>query len=438
MKVAKFGGSSLSCEEQFKKVKQIVKSDPTRQLIVVSALGKRQAQDDKVTDLLYILAAHLRHRVSGNRLWEQITQRFWQVKQELGLQLPLERYLTEIEEHMQQGTTQEYLVSRGEFLTAHLVSDYLGYQFVDAKELLAFHYDGKLDQLKTEQQVQRVLAKNKKIVVPGFYGAYPNGEIHLMSRGGSDVTGAILASVAEATLYENWTDVAGILLADPQLIADPVAVSQVTYQELQELSFMGANVLHEEAISPVEVKNIPIQIKNTNHPQLAGTTISGTSSDQRLITGITGKKGYLSLLMSKRKIMPEVGFLNKMMRIFQHYHISIEYILSGYDNVRVIFSQETTPLDSYQVMEELERELELDELTLDRELSLIAVVGRASKQTIGLSGKVFTILGQHAINVSLISQSNHDLNVVIGVRDADYQQTIKVLYEGLVQQQVFA
>lgn len=437
MKVAKFGGSSLSCEEQFKKVKQIVKSDPTRQIIVVSALGKRRAQDDKITDLLYILAAHLRHRVSGKRLWEQITQRFWQVKQELGLQLPLDRYLTEIEEHMQQGTTPEYLVSRGEFLTALLVSNYLGYQFVDAKELLAFHYDGKLDQLKTEQQVQRVLVKNKKIVVPGFYGAYPNGEIHLMSRGGSDVTGAILASVVEATLYENWTDVAGILLADPQLVADPVAVSQVTYQELQELSFMGANVLHEEAISPVEVKNIPIQIKNTNQPQLAGTTISETSSDHRLITGITGKKGYLSLLMSKRKIMPEVGFLNKMMNIFHHYQISIEYILSGYDNVRVIFSQETTPLNTYQVMEELETELALDEITLDRDLSLIAVVGRASKQTVGLSGKVFTILGQHAINVSLISQSNYDLNVVIGVRDADYQQTIKVLYEGLVQQ-VFA
>lgn len=438
MKVAKFGGSSLSCESQFKKVKQIVQSDPTRQIIVVSALGKRQAQDDKITDLLYILYAHLRHSVSGEQLWDQITQRFYQVKQELGLQLPLEQYLAEITEQMQQNVTQEYLVSRGEYLTARLLSEYLGYQFVDAQNLLHFQYDGKLDYVKTEARLQQALTANEKIVVPGFYGAYPNGEIHLMSRGGSDVTGAILASAANAETYENWTDVSGILLADPRIVTDPLAVSQVTYQELQELSFMGANVLHEEAISPVETKKIPIQIKNTNQPELAGTTISETGSDQSLITGITGKKGYLSLLMSKHKIMPEVGFLNKMMNIFHHYQISIEYILSGYDNVRVIFSQETTPLNIYQVMEELETELALDEITLDRDLSLIAVVGRASNQTVGLSGKVFTILGQHAINVSLISQSNYDLNVVIGVRDADYQQTIKVLYEGLVQQHVFA
>lgn len=434
VKVAKFGGSSLANTRQFQKVKAIIEADPTRQIVVVSALGKSQVTDDKITDLLYILYAHMKHGVSYADLWQTIAARFMTVKTELGLQFPMEEALGKLYQEIQKETVSEdYLVSRGEYLTALLMSEYLGFTFVDAKEIIRYGYDGKIDYLATASQFQVYRKKYAKILVPGFYGAYPNQQIKLMSRGGSDVTGAILARVAQATLYENWTDVSGILLADPRLIDRPERVSFATYQELQELSFMGANVLHEEAILPVQEVKIPIQIKNTNCPQDPGTLISETAQTTRHnITGIAGKKGYIALVLGKRQMISEIGFLYRAMEIIKNHEIFIEYILSGYDNVAIILPKKEVELSLYQLMAELKATLHLDSLEILEDIALVVVVGRSAGKNVNLSANVLGILGAAGIDVGLVSQSTAELNIVLGVKCSDFAQTIQKLYAGLV------
>lgn len=435
IKLAKFGGSSLSEDEQFRKVKNIVAGDEARTVVVVSALGKRLKTDNKITDLLYIIHAHMEHDVEYDELWQLIWDRFVGVRNSLELKVPIEDELAKILAEVQsKKVSLDYLVSRGEYLTALLVSEYLGYTFVDAKELVAFRYNGKFDVEKIATKARAAYKKYGKIVVPGFYGAYPSGEIKLMSRGGSDITGSLLARALTVDVYENWTDVSGILMADPRIVKNPEQIKRITYRELRELSYMGANVLHEAAIRPIQDANIPLNIRNTNAPLDDGTFIASEDYASVFpITGIAGKKDYTSLVLYKAQMSNEVGFLSHTMKIFERHNLSIEHVPTGIDNVGVIVETSAIEKIQYAIMEELKNELDLDEIELVNDLSLIAIVGWNMRGNISLTGRVFMTLSKHDINVSVISKSPQEINLIIGVKNDDYARAIKVLYEELVQ-----
>ena len=415
LKIAKFGGTSMSHEEQFKKVRTIVLSDPNRQVIVVSALGKRTSDDDKVTDLLYLIYAYLQHHVDWTPLWERICERFVQVRDLLDLQLPVEEELARIQKQLEdEKITEDYLVSRGEYLTARLMAEYLGYQFIDAKDLLFFDYDGKM-------------------VVPGFYGANPAGKEKLLGRGGSDITGAILAKMLQAASYENWTDVSGIMMADPRIIDHPKIIEEISFRELREMAYMGANVLHEAAVFPVQEADIPIQIKNTNDPFAQGTKISNHEVEKENgLTGIAGRKDFLSITLFKRHMSDEIGFIWKAMSIFAKHEISIEHIPSGIDNIGVIVSAEAIADKLFLITKELKETLGVEEIVVIEDLALISVVGGPHKELIGLSGKVLSILNKLEIRTSILSQGAQELNLIIGVPNDQYETVVKGIYEGMV------
>ena len=430
--VTKFGGSSLSCATQFEKVKNIVLSDPKRKIVVVSALGKRNSSDTKITDLLYILHAHLKYSVPYQDIWEMIESRFLGVRDELGIDYPIDEDLNKLHNELNKNISQDYLVSRGEYLTAKLMSNYLGYSFCDAKDLLKYNYDGLLDEAETEKNVKYAFSLHGSIVVPGFYGSYPNGSVRLLSRGGSDVTGSILAKCLNASLYENWTDVSGILAADPRIVENPNAIKEITYAELRELSYMGASVLHEETVFPVQSLNIPINLKNTNDPLNPGTIIKNESNDTSdLITGIAGRKDFVSFDISKDHMSGEVGFLRKALSIFEKYNVSIEHVPSGIDSFSVVVPLDSVEKCQYELVTELKRELGAD-VTMDTNIALVAVVGRNMAKRSGVCGTIFQNLGKENINVRLLAQGPSELNIIIGVAREDYEKTIKTLYKGLI------
>ena len=430
--VTKFGGSSLSCATQFEKVKNIVLSDPKRKIVVVSALGKRNSSDTKITDLLYILHAHLKYSVPYQDIWEMIESRFLGVRDELGIDYPIDEDLNKLHNELNKNISQDYLVSRGEYLTAKLMSNYLGYSFCDAKDLLKYNYDGLLDEAETEKNVKYAFSLHGSIVVPGFYGSYPNGSVRLLSRGGSDVTGSILAKCLNASLYENWTDVSGILAADPRIVENPKAIKEITYAELRELSYMGASVLHEETVFPVQSLNIPINLKNTNEPLNPGTIIKNESNDTSdLITGIAGRKDFVSFDISKDHMSGEVGFLRKALSIFEKYNVSIEHVPSGIDSFSVVVPLDSVEKCQYELVTELKRELGAD-VTMDTNIALVAVVGRNMAKRSGVCGTIFQNLGKENINVRLLAQGPSELNIIIGVAREDYEKTIKTLYKGLI------
>ncbi len=430
--VTKFGGSSLSCATQFEKVKNIVLSDPKRKIVVVSALGKRNSSDTKITDLLYILHAHLKYSVPYQDIWEMIESRFLGVRDELGIDYPIDEDLNKLHNELNKNISQDYLVSRGEYLTAKLMSNYLGYSFCDAKDLLKYNYDGLLDEAETEKNVKYAFSLHGSIVVPGFYGSYPNGSVRLLSRGGSDVTGSILAKCLNASLYENWTDVSGILAADPRIVENPKAIKEITYAELRELSYMGASVLHEETVFPVQSLNIPINLKNTNDPLNPGTIIKNESNDTSdLITGIAGRKDFVSFDISKDHMSGEVGFLRKALSIFEKYNVSIEHVPSGIDSFSVVVPLDSVEKCQYELVTELKRELGAD-VTIDTNIALVAVVGRNMAKRSGVCGTIFQNLGKENINVRLLAQGPSELNIIIGVAREDYEKTIKTLYKGLI------
>lgn len=431
--VTKFGGSSLSCESQFKKVKNIVLKDPKRRIVVCSALGKRDSSDSKITDLLYILHAHLKYSVPYDDIWNIIVKRFKDVKEELKLSFDIDAEFCKLKSELNKNISQDYLVSRGEYLTAKLMSEYLGYSFLDAKDAIIFNYDGTVDYITTEQKVKEFFNENQKVVVPGFYGAYQNGLVKLLSRGGSDITGSILAKCLNAAIYENWTDVSGILMADPRIIDKPLPIKQITYNELRELSYMGASVLHEETIFPVQTLNIPINIRNTNEPDNPGTIITSKCDDEsQIITGIAGKKNFVSICLSKSHMSNEVGFLRKVLSIFEKYSISIEHVPTGIDSVSVVVSEEQVNDCIYDIIADLKRELMPDKVEVVRNIALVAVVGRNMYKRTGLSGKLFGVLGNNGINIKMIAQGPQELNVIVGIDDKDYEATIKTIYNEFV------
>lgn len=433
LKVVKFGGSSLANAAQFKKVKAIIESDDTRRAVVVSALGKRNKSDAKITDMLYLTHAHLKYSVDPSPVWNIIRDRYVEVKEELGLSLDIAKELDDFKATFSKSTPEDFLVSRGEYYTARLMAEYLGFKFVDAKDVVKFKFDGTIDSEKTDEAIQKVIEPGEKVVIPGFYGAYPNGEIKLLSRGGSDITGSLIARGLKATIYENWTDVSGVLIADPRIVDNPKGVNQITYDELRELSYMGASVLHEETVFPVKMMSIPINIRNTNRPDDKGTFIQETCDDEsQLITGISGKKNYMSITITKDYGVPKIKVVRPVLDIMAKYHINVEHIPTSIDTFTLVVPSEQIEGVLYDVIAEIKALPDVDNISLDKDMALIAVVSRNMVSKSGVSGKIFQIVGEAGISIKMIAQGAKEISIIVGVAEKDFNGAINALYQNLV------
>ena len=436
LKVTKFGGSSMADAGQYRKVRDIIMSDPARKIVVVSAAGKRDANDHKITDLLYLCYAHVQYGVDCSGIFEMIASRYLQIRDELGLKLPLEDEFNELKARLDANRiSQDELVSRGEYFSAKILAAYLGYTFVDSADWISFRMDGTVDQ-PTSYQVFRAVAAGHGIVTPGFYGSMPNGHIKTFTRGGSDITGALAAAALDADVYENWTDVSGILMADPRIVANPQTIPEVTYDELRELSYTGAQVLHEGTIFPVREKQIPLNIRNTNDPDHPGTMIQEhfdtDRSPDRFITGITGKKDFSIVHLCKRGLSNEVGLLRKILSIYERHHISVDYVPNGIDNVSVLMQTAAIEPYLYTILGEIQQEIEPDRLTVYDEIAIVAAVGRKMAGRPGISGKIFGAMGQAGVNIRMITQGPDELNIIFGVENKDFAKAIQVLYDSFV------
>lgn len=437
--VTKFGGSSLADSNQFRKVKTIIDSNPLRKVVIVSALGKRSDDDSKITDLLYLLSAHLKYKVDYSNIYQTIKNRYYEIASDLSLQIDLNSEFLEIEKHFSDNNIEEYLVSRGEYLAGKMMAEYLDYQYIDAAELIYFQYNGKLDDKKTASLIKtnfENLEKNKifkGVVIPGFYGVYPSHDIKLFSRGGSDITGSLVAKAINADKYENWTDVSGILMADPRIIEHPQQIKEITYDELRELSYMGASVLHEETIFPIQDLNIPIHILNTNDPQNEGTVISNSASDKsQIITGIAGKKGFKSITIVKKRTANKLDVIREVLNIFASYHVTIEHIPTSIDSFSIIVENKLIDKCLYEIIGEIKSNPSIIDVSIDDNISLIAIVGRNMVTKAGISGKIFAIFGTQNINIKMIAQGSKELNIIIGVANDDFEKSIKAVYYNMV------
>ena len=439
LSVAKFGGSSLSNGEQYAKVKKIIQADPNRKVIVVSAPGKRFAEDNKITDLLYLCEAHLKYGVSYERVFEIIEQRFMDIRTYCHLNFDLDHEFETIRKKMNKEISVDYLVSRGEYLNANLLAEYLNFTFVDAKDWLMFEYDGKVNYQESEKRLKAIIDIQPNIVIPGFYGSNPKGLVKVFSRGGSDVTGAIVASLLDADVCENWTDVSGILMADPRIVTDPKTINRATYAELRELSYMGADVLHEDAVYPLRTKNIPLNIRNTDCPDDNGTIIRETFRDEndeehsRFITGISGKRGFSIINISAKNMSNKVTMIRQVLEICEKYNIEIEQISSSVDSFSLIIATKDLEENRYLIIAAINEQCNPKSLKITDEISLIAVVGRQMAYRPGISGKVFATLGKNHINIRTIEQSVDEINIVIGVYNKDFEKAIRVLYNSFAQ-----
>ena len=436
LKVTKFGGSSMADAGQYRKIRDIVLSDNGRRVVIVSAAGKRFSGDHKITDLLYLCHAHIQYGVDCSQIFEMITTRYLQIRDELGLKVDLESDFASLKERLDhKAVSQDELASRGEYFSAKLMAAYLGFQFVDAALWIQFKLDGSVDTDASYKALRR-LVRGNGVVIPGFYGVMPDGRIHTFSRGGSDITGALAAAALDADVYENWTDVSGILMADPRIVDDPQPIPEVTYDELRELSYSGAQVLHEDAIFPVREKNIPLNIRNTNAPEEPGTMIKETfDSDPdslRPITGITGKKDFSIVSMSKRGMGNEVGVLRSMLTVFERHGISVDFTPNGIDNVSVVVPTEAVAPHLYTLLAEIQQEVKPDSLKVHDQIAVVAAVGRRMAFRPGISGKIFAALGEAGINIRMINQGPDELNIIFGVDNKDFKEAIRVLYNSFV------
>ena len=435
LKVAKFGGSSMADAGQYKKVKAIIDADPSRRVIVVSAAGKRFKDDHKLTDLLYLCHAHKQYGVSSDSVFGMIADRYREVCRELGLSIDIESELTALRCEIEAGMSRDKLVSRGEYFSAKLMADYLGFDFLDAELWLRFNFDGSIDKDSSYETLSR-LASGRKVVIPGFYGTMPDGTIRVLTRGGSDVTGALCAAALDADVYENWTDVSGILMADPRIVNEPDTIERITYNELRELSYMGAQVLHEGTVFPVREKGIPLNIRNTNEPDHPGTLIMESFEDElkseRFITGIAGRRNFSIVTVSKNGMSSEVGSLRKILEIFEKHNVCVEYTPSGIDCVSLVLAADKVKGSIYSIVGELQKVIEPDNIHITEGISVVAAVGRQMALRPGTSGRIFAALGNNGINIRMISQGPDELNIIVGVNDADFEKTVRVLYDSFV------
>ena len=433
LKVAKFGGSSVAGAEQFRKVKSIIEADPSRRVVVVSAAGKRSADDHKLTDLLYLCHAHLNYGVSCDDILQTIEDRFAGIRTELGLRFDAEGEMKKLAARLNRDTSVDELVSRGEYFTARLMAEYLGYAFVDAADCVFFGYDGQLDRERTDRAIAEALAAHGRILIPGFYGRLPTGKIKVMSRGGSDITGALAAAAVDADVYENWTDVSGILMADPRIVPDPRPIAKVTYAELRELAFMGASVMHEDSIQPVKDKGIALNIRNTNRPEDPGTMIVGDADDrdggERFITGIAGRRNFTIITVLKRG-MNANATLCQALEIMDRYHAPVEHITLGLDSFALVSGSAVMGDALYDVLADIRKTCRPDDVRVQDEIALVSAVGRKMSSRPGISGRLFKALGDAGVNIRTIAQGADELAITVGVENRDFETAIRVLYDG--------
>ena len=435
VKVAKFGGSSVADALQIGKIKNIIENDPDIHYVVVSAPGKRFSDDSKVTDLLYLCKAHIEHNLPYQQIFQVICDRFMAVEVNLGVNVGLKEEFEEIRKNLEAGASADYIASRGEHLNAMLIAAYLGFDFVDSSRIVRFDEKGRFMEDLTNKEIAEELKHHERAVIPGFYGAKVDGTIKTFSRGGSDITGALVARAVGADVYENWTDVSGFLMADPRIVKDPKPISTVSYKELRELSYIGASVLHEDAIYPARIANIPINIRNTNEPENPGTMITSEPAkleEGQIIAGIAGSKDFTVITMYKALLSSERGFIRKMSGVLEDFDIPIEHIPSGVDTLSVVISNKQLGGKLEDILDEFERQLKPDHMEVSDDIALIATVGAGMSLRTGVSAKLFTALAEKKVNIRMIDQGSSEMNIIVGVENKDFETAIRAIYGAFV------
>ena len=432
IKVAKFGGSSAADVIQIRKLKDIVEADPERRYIIVSAPGKRFEEDNKITDILYLCYTHMEHKLPYDQLLQVIQDRFTSTAINLGADVDFQAEFKTIKKNMQEGCAKDYVASRGEYLSAKLISAYLGYDFVDGADMIFFDEKGKLLEEETNNAIKETLKAHERAVIPGFYGTVAGtDDIKTFSRGGSDITGSIVARAVDADIYENWTDVSGFLMADPHIVDNPKPIHEISYKELRELSYMGASVLHEDAIHPARIANIPINIKNTNLPDDPGTIIKAHHEDKEsndIITGIAGKKDFTVIGIYKNMMARERSYVKRILEILDEFGCNFEHMPSGIDNVSVVVSNKDLDGRLEEMIETIERRLEPDSIECFEDMSLIATVGYGMNRRKGVAAKLTTALAKADVNLRMIEQGSSEINIIVGVETKDFEPAIRAIY----------
>ena len=427
--VTKFGGSSLADSIHFKKVKNIIESNADRRHVIPSAPGKRFSKDFKVTDLLYLCHAHVNSSIPLDDVFKLISDRYHDIVKELNLTLDLDYHLNIVKKDIENGASADYTASRGEYLNGIILANYLDIDFVDAKDVIKFNKYGTLNIEETYNLLKDKLSEHKRAVIPGFYGSDENGEIVTFSRGGSDVTGALVAASINAALYENWTDVSGFLMADPRIVNNPKKIKTITYGELRELSYMGASVLHEDAVFPVRTSGIPINIRNTNEPDDAGTLIvKNETKHENIITGVAGKQNFTVLSIEKSMMNSELGFCRKVLTVLEQHGVSFENMPSGIDTVSVVISDANLKNKTEIIVEEIKRSCNPDSVVVYPNMALIATVGTGMAYSKGVAAKIFTALSDADINIRMIDQGSSEINVLVGIENDDFEKGINAIY----------
>lgn len=434
LKVLKFGGSSLADANQFRKVADIIKSDESRRYVVASAPGKRFSSDVKVTDMLLQCFKLTSEKSSIDEIFDKIKNRYNEIIDDLGVDISLEDDFEKIKFAILNHVGRDYIASRGEYLNSKILAAYLGFPFVDAADGVFFFENGTFDSEKTNEVLADLLSVHEYAVVPGFYGSMPNGTIKTFSRGGSDITGSVVARAVNADIYENWTDVSGMLMADPRIVENPKAIDEITYTELRELSYMGASVFHEDAILPVRKASIPINIRNTNAPEDKGTMIVSKSSaiSDNVITGVAGRKGFTAIFVEKDMMNSEVGFGRKVLEVIESHGVCFEHLPSGIDTMSVVVSSKDIMEIKGNITAELVKAVNPDSITLFENLALIAVVGRGMIKTEGTAMRIFTALANAHVNIRMIDQGSSELNIIIGIEECDYEKALRAIYSEFV------
>lgn len=435
VKVLKFGGSSVADAAQIKKMRSIVEADPERRYVVVSAPGKRYSGDSKITDLLIMLKAVIDNNIPYEPLMAPIKERYMTIANDLGIDVDLDAEFALIRKNIENDCSGNYIVSRGEYLSARLVSAYLGYDFIDTESLVLFDNKGRLLVEETNNALAAALKQHERAVLPGFYGSYAkNGEICLFSRGGSDVTGSLVARAAEAEVYENWTDVSGMLMADPRIVDDPLPIKDISYMELRELSYMGASVMHEDAVFPARMSDIPINIRNTNQPEDPGTVISnGKGGDEgSIISGIAGKRDFTVISIYKNMMNNEVGFVRRALAIVEDAGVSFDHIPTGIDSLSMVIASAELEDKLEDILEAFKVQLKPDDINVEDGIAMIAVVGRRMFRSVGTSARICGALASNGVNIRMLNQGTGEINVIVGVEAADFEKAIRAIYAEFV------
>lgn len=435
--VAKFGGSSLADAGQFAKVKGIIEADEARVYVVPSAPGKRYDADEKITDLLYRCYALMQNKEDYAEPFQAICRRYIEIRDQLRLNVDIEHHLEQVRFGIESGLGEDYAASRGEYLNGLLLADYLGYDFIDAAEVVLFDSQAVFDASRTSEAMRARLARHPRAVIPGFYGSLPDGKVHTFSRGGSDISGAIVAAAAKADVYENWTDVSGFLMADPRIVPNPRPITSITYRELRELSYMGASVLHDESIFPVRQAGIPVNIRNTNRPGDPGTMIvRGASRSRNVITGIAGRKGFTAIAIEKAMMNSELGFGRRVLQALEDCGVSFEHLPTGIDTMTVVVQDANLQGKEQEVIQRIERQCKPDHVEIISGLSVIATVGWGMVSERGIAARVFGAMASAGVNIRMIDQGSSEINIIVGVETRDFETAVRAIYHEFVPEDI--